>query len=495
MASDFLDAVVAVTPGSLLELAIYTLVAMCAVICLPRQFHVTVVENNQGQDLHWARWLFPLYLFVMGLFIWPLALAGKQWVGAGMASDTYVISLPMSLGFDGMALLAFLGGTSAATGMVIVCTIALAIMVSNDLVLPVLLRRFWQQGRDERLVRLLLQVRRGAILLILLAAWGSTSGSGISPACRASATCRSARWPSLRRRCCSASIGGTATARGLPRSRPRGQPLVCHPAGGERPAGRLAAGGPAGAARLARVSRSQPGAWCIFLSLLLNLIGYVAGSLLSQAAVSERLQAANFVGKPSRDTTALYQARVSVKELEMLAARFVGSSRVKRAFYRFAGERGGTLAPQMQASAELIAHTERLLAGVFGTSSARLVLASALQGRNMQLEEIATIVDEASDVFRFNRGLLQEPSNTWGRGSRWWTGSSSWWPGTGATSSCSTIRPASSRWAAPSRRSSATTPSRGCAAPAMSRPMLRGGSPSCSAAASTFRRVSAPMAG
>ncbi|HDC4325010.1 TPA: PAS-domain containing protein, partial [Aeromonas hydrophila] len=158
------------------------------------------------------------------------------------------------------------------------------------------------------------------------------------------------------------------------------------------------------------------GAWCIFLSLLLNLVGYVAGSLLSQAAVSERLQAANFVGKPSRDTTALYQARVSVKELEMLAARFVGSSRVKRAFGRFAGERGGTLAPQMQASAELIAHTERLLAGVFGTSSARLVLASALQGRNMQLEEIATIVDEASDVFRFNRGLLQGAIEHMGQG-------------------------------------------------------------------------------
>lgn len=158
------------------------------------------------------------------------------------------------------------------------------------------------------------------------------------------------------------------------------------------------------------------GAWCLFLSLLLNLAGYVAGSLLSRAAVSERLQAANFVGKTSRDTSALYHARVSVKELEMLAARFVGSSRVKRAFGRFAGERGGTLAPQMQASAELIAHTERLLAGVFGTSSARLVLASALQGRNMQLEEIATIVDEASDMFRFNRGLLQGAIEHMGQG-------------------------------------------------------------------------------
>lgn len=417
VASDFLDAVVAVTPGSLLELAIYTLVAMCAVICLPRQFHVTVVENNQGQDLHWARWLFPLYLFVMGLFIWPLALAGKQWVGAGMASDTYVISLPMSLGFDGMALLAFLGGTSAATGMVIVCTIALAIMVSNDLVLPVLLRRFWQQGRDERLVRLLLQVRRGAILLILLAAWGLylwlgdlTSLSRIgylsfgAVAQFAPALLLGLYWRHGNRK--GVYLGLTLgvslwfatllAESGLL----AGSPLAALLAPPDWPAFR----------------DLSLGAWCIFLSLLLNLIGYVAGSLLSQAAVSERLQAANFVGKPSRDTTALYQARVSVKELEMLAARFVGSSRVKRAFGRFAGERGGTLAPQMQASAELIAHTERLLAGVFGTSSARLVLASALQGRNMQLEEIATIVDEASDVFRFNRGLLQGAIEHMGQG-------------------------------------------------------------------------------
>ncbi|MCP1601841.1 Na+/proline symporter/signal transduction histidine kinase [Aeromonas caviae] len=417
VASDFLDAVVAVTPGSLLELAIYTLIAMCAVICLPRQFHVTVVENNQGQDLHWARWIFPLYLFLMGLFIWPLALAGKQWVGADMASDTYVISLPMSLGYDGMAMLAFLGGTSAATGMVIVCTIALAIMVSNDLVLPVLLRRVWQQGRDERLMRLLLQVRRGAILLILLAAWALylwlgdlTSLSRIgylsfgAVAQFAPALLLGLYWRHGNRK---GVYLGLALGVSLwfvtllaESGLLAGSPLEALLAPPDWPA----------------VRDLSLGAWCLFLSLLLNLAGYVAGSLLSRAAVSERLQAANFVGKTSRDTSALYHARVSVKELEMLAARFVGSSRVKRAFGRFAGERGGTLAPQMQASAELIAHTERLLAGVFGTSSARLVLASALQGRNMQLEEIATIVDEASDMFRFNRGLLQGAIEHMGQG-------------------------------------------------------------------------------
>lgn len=417
VAGDFLDAVVAVTPGSLLELAIYTLIAMCAVICLPRQFHVTVVENNQGQDLHWARWIFPLYLFLMGLFIWPLALAGKQWVGADMASDTYVISLPMSLGYDGMAMLAFLGGTSAATGMVIVCTIALAIMVSNDLVLPVLLRRVWQQGRDERLMRLLLQVRRGAILLILLAAWALylwlgdlTSLSRIgylsfgAVAQFSPALLLGLYWRHGNRK---GVYLGLALGVSLwfvtllaESGLLAGSPLEALLAPPDWPA----------------VRDLSLGAWCLFLSLLLNLAGYVAGSLLSRAAVSERLQAANFVGKTSRDTSALYHARVSVKELEMLAARFVGSSRVKRAFGRFAGERGGTLAPQMQASAELIAHTERLLAGVFGTSSARLVLASALQGRNMQLEEIATIVDEASDMFRFNRGLLQGAIEHMGQG-------------------------------------------------------------------------------
>ncbi|MGL4249871.1 MAG: hybrid sensor histidine kinase/response regulator [Aeromonas sp.] len=405
---DFVAAVVSITPGNLLELAIYTVLAMCAVICLPRQFHVTVVENNQGQDLHWARWIFPLYLFVMGLFIWPLALAGKLWVGVEVPSDTYVISLPMALGFDGMAMLAFLGGTSAATGMVIVSTIALAIMVSNDLVLPVLLRRFWRQGRDERLVRLLLQVRRSAILLILLAAWGlylwlgdlaSLSRIGYlsfgAIAQFAPALLLGLYWRHGNRKGVYLGLGlggGLWLVTLLAESGMlTGSPLASLLAPPDWPA----------------FSELSLGAWCIFLSLLFNLIGYVAGSLLSQAAVSERLQAANFVGKQSRDTTALYQARVSVKELEMLAARFVGSSRVKRAFGRFAGEHGGTLAPHMQASAELIAHTERLLSGVFGTSSARLVLASALQGRNMQLEEIATIVDEASDVFRFNRGLLQ----------------------------------------------------------------------------------------
>ncbi|MGU3843560.1 hybrid sensor histidine kinase/response regulator, partial [Vibrio diabolicus] len=102
---------------------IHTVLTMLAIVCLPRQFHTMVVENERAQDLHVARWLFPIYLILMGIFVLPIA-----WVGQGLLSgaspDTYVISVPMSVGASEIALLAFLGGTSAACGMFIVSKIA-----------------------------------------------------------------------------------------------------------------------------------------------------------------------------------------------------------------------------------------------------------------------------------------------------------------------------------------------------------------------------------
>ncbi|GAK86686.1 sensor histidine kinase [Vibrio ponticus] len=153
-------------------LIIHTVLTMMAILCLPRQFHTMVVENERPQDLHTARWLFPLYLVLMGIFVLPIAWVGQALL-SGVSADTYVISLPMSVGATDMALLAFLGGTSAASGMVIVSTIALAIMVSNDLVMPLLLRRMRLSSRGHRQFSgLLLVIRRALILLLLLGAWG-----------------------------------------------------------------------------------------------------------------------------------------------------------------------------------------------------------------------------------------------------------------------------------------------------------------------------------
>ena len=397
--------------GSLL---IHTLLTMAAIICLPRQFHTTVVENNRAQDLHLARRVFPLYLLLMGMFVVPLALAG-QILLPHIAADTYVINLPLQQGADSTALLAFLGGTSAASGMVIVSTIALAIMVSNDLVLPLLLRRLRISGRDfGAFSGLLLNVRRALILLLLLAAWGfyqlldeipSLSGIGLlsfaAIAQFAPALLGGIYWREGNRNGVYAGLLGGALVWAITMM---GQTNML--AGTAETNLLLWLLTPPPWPLLGDLSAVD---WGMLMSLVVNLFLYVVISLVTRSSLTERLQAASFVGAPlpETDNAGLYQSRVTVAELEMLAARFVGRKRVRNAFSQFAEQHYVQLQPQLQASAALIRHTERVLAGVFGASSARLVLTSALQGRNMQLEEVATIVDEASELFDFSRGLLQ----------------------------------------------------------------------------------------
>ncbi|ATG75959.1 histidine kinase [Zobellella denitrificans] len=409
---DYLGLLTEVGGGNLLDMGVYTLLSMSAILCLPRQFHVTVVEHHDPADLRWARRIFPLYLLLFGLFVLPLALAGQQWLSADTSPDTYVISLPLALDYPGLAVLAFIGGASAATGMMIISTIALAIMVSNDLVLPMILRRRQLQGAGfEDVAQLLLNVRRTAIIVIMVTAWlvflwlgeihslsriGYLSFAAIAQF--APALVLGLLWRGGNRRGAywGLSLGmlmwllNLMAETGLFAGDADTNVvlwLLTPPAWGA-------------------VGEMSHATWGILLSLLCNLAGYLLGSWLSVPTVSERFQAAAFVGRQHKDDGDVYRAKVTVRDLEQLASRFVGEGRVKRAFARYAGEQG-TLDGSMQAPASLIRHTERVLAGVFGASSARLVLSSALQGRSMELEELAAIVDEAGDVFRFNRGLLQ----------------------------------------------------------------------------------------
>ncbi|MCW8330717.1 hybrid sensor histidine kinase/response regulator [Photobacterium sp. SDRW27] len=397
--------------GSLL---IHMILTMAAIICLPRQFHTIVVENNRAQDLHMARWVFPLYLLLMGVFVVPLALTGQVLLPS-IAADTYVINLPLLQGADSIALLAFLGGTSAASGMVIVSTIALAIMVSNDLVLPLLLRRLRVSDRNfSAFSGLLLNVRRALILLLLLAAWGfyqvldeipSLSAIGLlsfaAIAQFAPALLGGIYWREGNRKGVYAGLLGGSAIWVITMM---GQTNML--AGTAETNLLLWLLTPPQWPILHDLSAVD---WGMLLSLIVNISLYVMVSLATRSSLTERLQAATFVGAPlpETDNASLYQTRVTVAELEMLAARFVGRKRVRNAFRQFADQHQESLLPQQQASAALIRHTERVLAGVFGASSARLVLTSALQGRNMQLEEVATIVDEASELFDFSRGLLQ----------------------------------------------------------------------------------------
>jgi len=395
-------------------LAIHTVLTMLAIVCLPRQFHTMVVENERPQDLHTARWLFPVYLILMGLFVLPIAWAG-QGLLSGSSADTYVISVPMEVGANHIALLAFLGGTSAASGMVIVSTIALAIMVSNDLVMPLLLRRMRLTHRNHRhFSGLLLIIRRGLILLLLLGAWGFyqalDSIHSLSAIGFLSFAAITQFAPAL--------IGGMYWRLGNRKGVYVGlmfgfliwlitlmsQTDMLAGDGETNPLLWIVT--PPDFLSSWDIKGSD---WGIVLSVSVNTLCYVLVSLLTRSSLSERLQSASFVGTPlpESENISLYQSRVTVAELEMLASRFVGRSRAKSAFRTYWQQQEEVLLPNQQAPASLIRHAERVLAGVFGASSAKLVLTSALQGRNMQLEEVATIVDEASELYDFSRGLLQ----------------------------------------------------------------------------------------
>ena len=149
------------------------LLSFCAIMLLPRQFHVSVVENSSDAEVGRARWLFPLYLVAINLFVIPIALAGLMIFPFGAVdSDMYVLALPMEGNAPLLSVAVFVGGLSAATAMVIVECVALSIMVSNDIVVPLVLQR----GPESRAGRkdfgdFLLKVRRFAIFAIMVMAY------------------------------------------------------------------------------------------------------------------------------------------------------------------------------------------------------------------------------------------------------------------------------------------------------------------------------------
>ncbi|HEY0505459.1 MAG TPA: hybrid sensor histidine kinase/response regulator, partial [Lysobacter sp.] len=148
------------------------LLGALAMFILPHQFHVGVVECRDERDVRTARWQFPLYLVLIALPVLPLATAGGALLGgSGVPSDLYVLALPLSQGQEGLALFAFLGGLSAATGMVVVSTLTLSLMIGNHWFAPGLLRGAWSRNDGSDLRGSVLALRRAGIVAIMLLAW------------------------------------------------------------------------------------------------------------------------------------------------------------------------------------------------------------------------------------------------------------------------------------------------------------------------------------
>ena len=395
------------------SMVVQTGVAMMAIICLPRQFHVTVVENIDPQDLRLAKWVFPAYQAVAALFVVPIAHAGQKMLPSSVLPDSFVISLPLAQSHPALAMLAFIGGASAATGMVIVASVALSTMVSNDMLLPWLLRRNNAERPFEVFRQWMLSVRRVSIVVILLLAYVSYRLLGSTASLATIGQIAFAAVTQLAPAMLGALYWKQANRRGVFAGLATGTFLWFYT---------LIL--PIAANSLGWSLSSFPGlAWLhsnplhlpitpltqgVVLSLAGNFTLFAWVSVLSRTRVSEHWQAGRFIGQEiSARPSARSMLAVQIEDLLQLAARFVGEERARQSFIRFAYRQGKGFNPNQNADGEWIAHTERLLAGVLGASSTRAVVKAAIEGREMQLEDVVRIADEASEVLQFNRALLQ----------------------------------------------------------------------------------------
>ncbi len=381
------------TPWRLPEgFGIQLVLAMVAILCLPRQFHVAIVEFRDTTDLRLARWIFPAYLFIFAALVIPIALAGlTQFSGQDVNPDTYVLSLPLAFDQPMLTVLAFLGGFSAATGMVIVSTIALAIMVSNDIVMPLLLRSGLTRNRGPRdLSRTLLHVRRISILLLTLAAF--------------------AYYRAIETGVPLASIG-----------------LLSFSA--------VAQFAPAMLIGIYWQRASRTGAiwglslgvtsWFIWLLLpsftaigpLETILAIIPSMSFNQGAMYSLLLNASAIVlvsliRPDKESSSAPGAIVenntgliTLEELETTIGRFLGMNKTRRALSTHLGLT--ELQPGALATPATIQFGERLLAGSIGSASARTVLSTALHHRGLGPEAVMELLDRTSQAVQFNRELLE----------------------------------------------------------------------------------------
>ena len=401
-----------------------TLLSMLAVMFLPRQFQVAVVENVNENHLRRAIWLFPLYLLLINIFVLPIALGGlMHFAGQNVDADTFVLTLPMAQGHGWLALLVFIGGLSAATGMVIVETIALSTMVCNDLVMPLLLRYRWValQGRDD-LSGLLLGIRRSAIIFVLLLGYLYFRLAGEAHALVSIGLISFAAVAQF----APAIIGGMywrgATRAGALAGLSSGFAvwlytllLPSFAKSGWLPIEFLQTGflglellRPQ---ELFGMKGLDPIAHSLFWSLLANVGAYACVSLMRSPNAIEAGQATLFVDvfKQSRPAGgAFWRGSAQIGDLLPLIGRFIGRERARGVFTEYARSRGAASVDAIPADAGLVHFAETTLAGAIGSASARVMVASVVKEEPLGLDEVMNILDEASQVRAYSKRLEQK---------------------------------------------------------------------------------------
>ncbi|HET7411726.1 MAG TPA: PAS-domain containing protein, partial [Pararhizobium sp.] len=397
---------------------VLTVLSAFAILMLPRQFHVTVVENRSPRELRLAGFLFPLYLVAINLFVIPVAIAGLSTFGGAGERDLYVLTVPLAHGLPIVTVAAFLGGFSAATAMVIVASVAVSIMISNDIIMPLFLRpNVVRRGAvPGDFGATILMIRRTAIFFVMLLGYAYYSmadlDAGLASIGLLSFAAIAQFAPALfgglvwrqanSRGAIAGIIGGMLVWGGLLFVPSLGGPDIENGAAAVLDfitPGPAWASGPTG----------DPLVNTVILSLVVNTLLFITGSLSRAPRPLERMQADVFIPERplARPPAGRWRTTVTVEELEQTVARYLGPARTRRSFRNYESTSGKHLIASDPADMGLARVAEQLLGSAVGTASARLVLSLLFQKTGDTSAETARLLDQASEALQYNHDLLE----------------------------------------------------------------------------------------
>ncbi len=402
--------------------AALTWLSMMAILFLPRQFHMAVIGNTRESHIRTATWMFPAYLLLINVFVLPIAFGGILTFpdATPTTADYFVLTLPMIQRQHWLALFAFIGGVSAATGMVIVESIALSTMILNNLVVPWLVRL----GMSRDISWLLINVKRLAIAVTIFFGYvyyhligesytlvniGLISFAAVSQF--APAFFGGLYWRGATRQ---GALAGLATGFAV-----WGYTLLLPSfvrSGWVSES--LLTAGPFGLGWLRPEQLfgvASMGFWShtVFWSITFNAVAFAVVSLCSRRSALEAAQAERFVGvferEPPRLPSPAGGLALTPAGLEELVAKFTGRDKAQAAFAAYFAERGPR-DPQRLTEAdrhELLQFAERTLSGAVGTASAQLIMEGLGQAATGRFEAIFDVFGKVSRSLEQSREDLQ----------------------------------------------------------------------------------------
>jgi signal transduction histidine kinase/Na+/proline symporter len=400
------------------------LLSMLAVIFLPRQFQISVVENVKENHLKKAIWVFPLYLLLITFFVLPIAFGGHLLLGkTGVSADTYVLELPMQNGAKLLSLFTFIGGFSAATSMIIVETIAISTMMSNNIATPLLLAaKKFKTEQGVQLTSSILNIRRFSILLIIglaflydklvaqhftLVSIGMVSFAAVAQF--APAVLGGIYWKNASKKGAMAGISigfviwfFTAV---IPSMTSSGIINISIVNDGLFGIGWLKPLSLFGMEGMDSVTH------CFFWSMLFNVVSFVVVSLNSKKSAEEIYQAEIFVDifrySVVTENVVMWNGTAYLPDLTSLLANFLGNERAEKILVSYA-QRNNISLDGKKADPRLVAFAEKILSGVIGSASARIMVSSVTKEEKLKIDEVLNILRESQQMIELNKELRKK---------------------------------------------------------------------------------------